>query len=335
MRHGKLTRVVALFLAGGALAYGASPRESLRQLCDAAAAGDPKALYDLAYLYDIGYDSIPRDSAVSTRLYLESAEKGYLPAQNYIGFRLIKGEAVERDPVRGLEWLRQAAVKGDAKAANNLGWLLMDGTLVEQDYTNAAFWLGKAAEAGLPVAMSQLADLYRQGLGVDVDSVRAASLYSQAIEGGLHDAELKLLSMQYDNWRVLSPSEALELARHYNAHGAPVIAVTLLEIASEGDAADSADVATLAEAYTGLAEAYTLAKGVGYDHDRALAYYVRGAVLGSPEAARALAELLEILPDSLEPFYQIAVDTASRHSVHVPSATEFKSPEYWSAQAGS
>jgi len=335
-----LTRsLLFLFVVALSAAYAARadlPHESLRQLCEAAGKGDPKALYNLAYLHDIGFDSIPKDSVRSTELYIRSAEAGYLPAQNYIGFRMIKGEGGIHDPDRGLNWLRRAAVMGDAKAANNLGWLLMDGHLVERNYVDAAYWLGKAADAGLPVAMSQLADLYRYGKGVEPDSVKAVDLYSRAIEGGLRDAELKLLSMQHDSWLRLSPSDALAEAKRYQTLGAPIIAATLAEIASSGamealrvEVPDSDAVSTLADADTMLADAYSRAEGVEYDHDRALWYFVRGAISGNEESCKALSELLEILPDSLDSYYSEAEAIAKLVGKPVPTREEFISPEYW------
>ena len=80
-------------------------REALRKLRERAEAGDAKALYDLAYLYDTGYDTIPVDSALSSALYRASAEKGYAPARNYLGFRYYNGEGgLRRDIDSALFW---------------------------------------------------------------------------------------------------------------------------------------------------------------------------------------------------------------------------------------
>ena len=66
-------------------------RMAVRKLAERADSGGAKALYDLAMLYDTGYDSIPVDSARSTALYRLSAERGYAPAQNYLGFATSMG----------------------------------------------------------------------------------------------------------------------------------------------------------------------------------------------------------------------------------------------------
>ena len=170
-------------------------REALRKLRERAEAGDAKALYDLAYLYDTGYDTIPVDSALSSALYRASAEKGYAPARNYLGFRYYNGEGgLRRDIDSALFWIERAAESGDAKGAANLGWLLAEGKDVVRDYAHARYWLAKAAEAGLPSGQSQLADLYRQGLGGAADTVMAAKLYTEAIDGGFPEAASQALA---------------------------------------------------------------------------------------------------------------------------------------------
>ncbi len=134
-------------------------RLAVREVVAKAATGDAKALYDLAMLHDMGYDSIPVDSARSTALYRLAAERGYGPAQNYLGFRYFNGEAVRQDVDSALFWMAKAAAGGDAKAANNLGYLLAHSDKVTRDYPQAIYWLSKAADAGLPAGRSQLADL--------------------------------------------------------------------------------------------------------------------------------------------------------------------------------
>ena len=179
-----------------------SSRQALRQLIQRAEKGDAKALYDLGVLHDTGYDTIPVDSARSTALYRLSAEKGYAPAQNYLGFRYFNGEYIKQDVDSALYWLAKAAGNGDVKAANNLGFLLSNSDVVTRDYKQAIYWLTMATEAGLPAAAGNLADLYRQGLGTPADTVVAEQLYNMAIEGGLPDADKKLLNMMGPIWKI-------------------------------------------------------------------------------------------------------------------------------------
>ena len=266
-------------------------REALKQLTERAESGDPKALYDLAVLHDMGYDTIPVDSVRSTLLYRMSAEKGYAPAQNYIGFRYFNGESVKQDIDSALYWLAKAAGQGDVKASNNLGFLLSNSDVVTRDYPQAIMWLTKAADAGLPAAQGNLADLYRQGLGTEPDTVMAEKYYNKAIEGGLSDAGLKLLSMMGRKWEKLDADSAVSLGKYYYKGMAPFIGVTLFKNAALSGNADALAL---------LGDAYSRAIGVEYDHNKSLEYFLQAALAGQPSAQFVIGELLDIFPDALD-----------------------------------
>lgn len=165
--------------------------ESVRELSRKASEGDGEALYQLARLHDLGYDSLPVDSARSTLLYRMAAESGSAKAMNYLGFRYFKGEFVDKDLDSALYWLGKAVEAGDPGAANNLGYLYASGMSVEQDFVKAREWFGKAADAGIHAAESQLADLYCEGLGGETDTVAALELYTRAMTGGISEAAIK------------------------------------------------------------------------------------------------------------------------------------------------
>lgn len=302
-----------------------SKREGLRNLVLRASQGDAKSLYDLAVLHDTGYDSIPVDSARSTMLYRLSAEKGYAPAQNYLGFRYYNGEYVKRDLDSALFWLAKAAGNGDIKAAGNLGYLLSHSYDVTRDYPQAVMWLNLASDAGLPTAQSLLADLTRQGLGTQIDTVRAMNLYTLAIEGGLQDAELKLLAMMGRKWENLSPDSALNLGRYYYTHRAPLTGVTLFEISEKGGNA---------EAMTLLGDAYSRAIGVEYDHDKSLQYFLKGALSGNPSAQFIIGELLDLFPDAFnDSAISLVLNDFYNSTDSIPE--EIFNAQYWYEKAAS
>lgn len=276
-------------------------RRSLRALVARADSGDAKALFDLASLHERGYDTIPVDSARALELCILSAEKGYAPAQNYLGFKYYRGEGIGKDIGKGLYWMEKAAMQGDPKGANNLGWMLSEGEGVIRDYVKAAFWLRRAADAGLPAGQAQLADLLRMGRGVAADTIAADSLYTLAIRGGLRDAEAKLLSMQHERWHRLQADSALRLGIDHYIHRAPTIGVTLFEQVAAGSPTptDSAARAVRAHALALLGDAYTRSVGVEYDYDKGIEYFIEAAMLGNPSAQFIIGEMLEIFPDAL------------------------------------
>lgn len=265
-------------------------RVAVREVAEKAKSGDPKAIYDLAVIHDIGYDSIPKDSARSTALYRMAALAGYPPAQNYLGFRYFNGECVAQNIDSALFWLAKAAGNGDAKAAGNLGFLLSNSDAVTRDYPQALKWLSIAADSGIPTGEAMLADLYRQGLGTPADTAKAVTLYNNAIEKGLQDAERKLWAMMGEKWMDLPADSLLSIGLYYYTHRAPGIGLNAFEkVASERNP----------KALALLGDAYSRGVGVAYDHDKSTAYFLEAALLGDPSAQFIIAELLDIFPDAL------------------------------------
>lgn len=216
-----------IFIGGLIWAQESNHKAALRQLVEKASAGDAKSLFELARLHDIGYDTIPVDSARSTALYFLSAEKGYGPAINFIGFRYYKGEVLPHDVDSALYWIRLAAEEGDITAAANLGYLLHDSEDVVHDDAEAAHWLDIASRSGMP------------------------------------EAQEKLVEIKKRQWESLPADSALNLGLEYYNDSAPVAAVVLLNrAASQGDAKA---MALLGDAYSkGLGVVYDHDKSIEY-----------------------------------------------------------------------
>lgn len=265
---------------------------SLRRLECRADSGDAKALYDLAYIYETGYGPVRPDSALSISLYERSAAAGYAPAENYLGYRLYRGDRISADPDRGLELIEKAAMKGDAKAEANLGWLLAEGESVVRDSEKAIYWLSKASDAGLPVAMVHLGDIYSRGLdSIRPDTLLASRLYSRAAEAGDADADFRLARLMGPQWVKLSADEAVEQGiRYYSKGNAPYSGVDLFKIAADKGSA---------RAWALIGEALAIGRGAVYDHARSVQAFYRAATMGCPAAQYIIAELLDVFPDAL------------------------------------
>ncbi len=281
----------AILLLPSPVAYASTHEEALRQLIEKADEGDPKSLHDLAYLYENGLAGIEKNRQEAIRLYTLSAEAGYAPAQNYLGFCYYKGEGVPRDAAKSLFWIQKAAEQGDIKSYNNLGWLLLEGDGVVHDASKAAYWFSRAADEGLPTAQCQLADLFKTGVGVKQDSIVADSLYHKAMYAGLADAEQKLLAMNYNRYLLMNADDALNLAKKYYYDTHFLLAVTLFEIAEQKGSV---------RAKTFLGECYAHAYGVSYDFNKALAFYYDAAIAGDAPAQFIIAETIEMIPDVIE-----------------------------------
>lgn len=265
---------------------------SLHRLECRADSGDAKALYDLAYIFETGYGPVKPDSALSLQLLEKAAAAGYAPAENYLGFRLYKGDRINPDHSRGLDLIERAALKGDPKAQANLGWLLAEGESVVPDPQKAIYWLSKAADAGLPIAMMHLADIYSTGIdSIAPDTLLASSLYSRAAAAGDQNADIRLARLMSTRWAQLDPEQAIDLGIKYFSKGnAPFSGADLFKIAADKGSA---------RAWALLGEALAIGRGAAYNHAASVQAFYRAASMGYAPAQYIIAELLDVFPDAL------------------------------------
>lgn len=304
--------VIFLLLAGMALFVGAMTPEALksyRNFEKKAEKGDREAQYRLALILESGYDTIVPDTARAVRLLLSSADQGFAPSQNYLGYLYQKGQGVKQNLDSAAYWLRMAADAGDPKASANLAYLMLNRADDAHNSTTdsiAAAYLKVGAEAGLPTAITQLAGLYETGRGVECDTVRAVNLYDEAIRLGWHDAELRLLNFMGPVWKQMAkekPSEALQEGAYYYRLGAPTTAVEILsgilpDHPIDPDAVPETLLNVYADAFAILGEAYSTGNGAEYDNARGISCYAVASRLGNPGAQFVLAELLDLFPDA-------------------------------------
>jgi len=141
------------------------------------------------------------------------AEKGNAGLQYQLGIAYTFGQVVERDPVKGLTWLRQAAsasgpenktmaVQGKAMVAH----AYMVGRGVAKDPVAAIPWYRQAADQGHLLAQQVLGMAYRDGVGVEADPVEAYKWLTLAAEQKDAEAQTHLSRLT----PVLSPSQIEE-----------------------------------------------------------------------------------------------------------------------------
>lgn len=298
-------------------------REAVRDVAVRAEKGDAEALYQLSTLHERGYDSIPRDSLRAISLLRQSAEAGYPPAANMLGYKLMRGDGVKTDVTEGLKWIECAAEAGDGKALSNIGYLYLHGEGVERDEEKAAYWLERAADAGIASAQSMLGDMYRDGSGVAQDSVKAESLYRLAFDNGLTDAAYKLYDLTKSTVDSLPAPARLREGLYYFDRSAPSVGVGIFHEIAEGDLSGNAGLTPelKARAKALLGDAYSRGRGVAYDYERSTRYYLEAAKEGNHPAEFIIGEMLEIFPDGL-------------NEILSPSdPEEYASAYYWLEQA--
>lgn len=256
--------LIAFLLLGGCLWAQEQENpyhDALRQLVERADSGDAKSMFELAKLHDRGFDTITVDSARSTSLYLTSAQAGYPPAMNFLGFRYYNGEGgLEKNIDSALFWIRKAADAGDITAAANLGYLLTEGKDITHDEDEAVKWLGIAAEAGMM------------------------------------QPQFKFYELMEENWKNLDTDSVMHLGLDYYIGHAPILGVKLIELAAEENNAKA--LTLLGDAYSkGLGVAYDHQKSIDYFFKGAIqgdpsAQYIVGELLEFfPDTSSTFAEV--------------------------------------------
>jgi len=119
---------------------------------------------------------------------LSRAQSGNADAQYRLGLLYEKGQGVEQDHAKAVNWYTKAAERGHADAQGGLGAMYLYGVGVAQDSEMAVIWLTKAAEQGQTLAQSYLGLIYANSLGVAQDLQKAVAWYGKVAAGEYADA---------------------------------------------------------------------------------------------------------------------------------------------------
>jgi localization factor PodJL len=159
-------------------------------LRDAALAGDPGAVYEVATRLVDGA-GIPRDPALAVRLYEKAAEAGIIPAQARLGNLYEKGIGAPRDLNRARSWYERASIGGNTRAMHNLAVLFAEGIDGKPDFASAQRWFQDAAEAGLRDSQFNLGVIMARGLGTSPDLSQSYKWFALAAAQGDEEAAKK------------------------------------------------------------------------------------------------------------------------------------------------
>ena len=138
-----------------------------------------KAMFDIGRMYYRG-EGVEQDYAKEMEWYEKAADLGYADAMHNIGYMYNYGEGVEQDYAKALEWYEKAAKGGNGSSANNIGYMYFYGEGVEQDYDKALEWYEKAVGMGNTTAMRSIGYMYFYGKGVEQDYAKGLEWYEKA-----------------------------------------------------------------------------------------------------------------------------------------------------------
>jgi TPR repeat protein len=148
-----------------------------------AVAGDAKAQYRLAVMYDTGKGA-PKDATKAVEWYEKSATQGNAQAQGNLAVKYYNGDGVPKNATKAVEWYLKAATQGDAASQFILGDMYHKGDSVAKDAGKGAEWFGKAAAQGDAAAQLKLGGMYYIGDGVQQDATKAAEWFEKAAAQG-------------------------------------------------------------------------------------------------------------------------------------------------------
>lgn len=187
-----------------------------------------------------------------------SADLGYAPAQDALGYFYETGTLTTTDPQQAVVWYQKAAEQGDHLGQWLLGrsffggigatrdlqsaerWLhaaadagdpfgqQMLGLLKETrgDYNGAAEWFQKAAQQGMPQAQKHLGLILKQGRGIPINKAEAYGWLLLSFQAGdrtiaddLKQLEAELGSNQIEQLKTQARDRQTSLSRSVVAHG--------------------------------------------------------------------------------------------------------------------
>lgn len=248
-------------------------REHARKFIDRAAEhGQVDAMMLLARLrgdepeqYDFTRDILP--------LYMKSIEAGEPDAMQIIGTKLLRGEDMEQDVPRGINYMKEAADLGQDDAMVQLASLHLAGIHVESSTEKALNYVNEALKFENGTAAYILGFLYETGYGVSADESKAIDYYKQSADFGEADGMVRYAKI------LLSDRD---IGNNYK------IAFGYLK---------QAEVEEHAEALLQLAFCHM--RGLGCEADKSLTthYFLRAATQGNRDAQRFAGLIYEIGQD--------------------------------------
>jgi len=238
-------------------------------LTDMAEKGNVAAQRELGFAYTFGEapEIVPQDAATGHKWFARAAEKGDVRAEANVGYDLLYGRGVAKNPAEGTRWLVIAAERRHVGAQYELGMAYKYGRGVTADLAEAIRWLRLAADRGDAAAQYEIGDAYTFGKGVAKDEAAGYAWFRRAAEAGQVNAQSAVgYALLHGRGTAADPKEGIRWLR---------------------TAADR----NLSYAQDFLGQAYRDGLGVGRDPVEAYKWFSLGAAKKLNRAQNNLAQL--------------------------------------------
>ncbi|MBO6129701.1 MAG: sel1 repeat family protein [Pseudobutyrivibrio sp.] len=141
----------------------------------------------IALLYMKG-EGVEADTTKAIEYFKVASDNDYAKASYYLGQIYEKGLGVDRNYEQAIEYYLLAADSDFAPALNQLGYMYYNGYGVEVDFASAVYYQKLAALQGYAIAQVNLGFLYENGYGVERNLETALSYYEMAADSGYEGA---------------------------------------------------------------------------------------------------------------------------------------------------
>ena len=145
-------------------------------------AGQDRALYMAGLMTQKG-EGVEADPAKAIEFYERSAAKGFHPAMNNLGVAYREGHGVQRDFAKALDYFKDAALRGNSQSALSAGALYVNGQGVKSDYVEGYAWYLLSGD-DLAKRNARELESYMTAPQVDQAKARSEELRRQAAEIG-------------------------------------------------------------------------------------------------------------------------------------------------------
>ena len=154
--------------------------DDLNKILDKAKEGDVENELFEGILYLRG-ERVQQDIVKAMEYLDKSARAGNVQAQKILAKEYLTGMVFPHDKQRAFELFEKAAYNGDVEAMHNLGLMHKKGIYVEKNINKALECFQKASEENYIKSKIEIADIYYEGADIPMDRLKACQMYKYII----------------------------------------------------------------------------------------------------------------------------------------------------------
>ncbi len=154
--------------------------EDLNTILDKAKEGNIENELFAGILYLRG-ERIQQDIVKAMEYLDKSSRAGNVNAQKLLAKEFLSGIVFPHDHKRAFELFEKAAYNGDIEAMHNLGLMHEKGLFVEKNIDKALECFQKASDANYVASKVKMADIYYEGVDVPMDRLKACQIYKYVL----------------------------------------------------------------------------------------------------------------------------------------------------------